>query len=322
MKKGNLFLKITAIIALFIISASNPAFAEGASPAVNGGNGPIFDSLNISNEGFSYITPNTVRVTWDTDKPATSRVMYNTESQKIINMLDVSDVNRGYDFSTPQDDRLVTSHIAIITNLNPDIQYFFRPESRVNNYARIGNEKTVPQHSANESLSCNYISDYLRIGDDNNIDEVKKLQIFLRDFEGFTNLAVSGVFDQVTFDAVSSFQTKYADEVLAPWGIDSSTGYVYYTTQKKINEIYCGNKFSLTASQVNEINKTKILIEKAKSDGLYPSIDFETIGQKGSDDDSDFEGENKESMKASVGDVKEGFIRSVFSKIRGWFSRD
>ncbi|MFC1721025.1 fibronectin type III domain-containing protein [Patescibacteria group bacterium] len=326
LRATSLFIKITAITAMLFILAVNPAFADYDEPnfqATGGGNGPVFDSLSIFNENLTYITANTARLTWETDKPATSRVMYGFESQKVMNVLDVSDVNRGYDFSTPQDDRLVTNHVVIITNLNPDTQYFFRPESRVNNYARVGSEKTTFQYPAGvtggEPLSCNYyLSSYLRMGDDNDVGEVKKLQTFLKDFEGFTNLEVIGVFNQATFDAVSSFQLKYAEDVLVPWGIDSPTGYVYYTTQKKINEIYCGSKLSLTESQLNEINKTKVLIEKSKSNGQYPNIDFETIGHDGSDDEDG----DEESMQASVGEVKTGVIRSIFSTIRGWFSRD
>ncbi len=327
MKKENMFLRVTTlcfkiatITAMLFITASNPAFATSAA----GGNGPIFNSLSVFNEGFSYLAPNTIKLTWETDKPATSRVMYGGQSRKVM-FLDIDDVNYGYDFSTDQDNTLVTKHEMVITNLScSDTQYFFRPESRVNNFARFGNEKTIKQSSAsvtgagNHSESCNYISNYLRINDDNNIDDVKKLQTFLRDYEGFINLKITGVFDQATFDAVSSFQLKYADDVLAPWGIDSPTGYVYYTTQNKINEIYCGNKISLTENQLEEINKTKALLENTKSNGQYPNIDFETIGDEGSGDD-DYIDSDRGSMKASVGEVKGSFIQSIFFKVRGWF---
>ncbi|TSD02467.1 MAG: hypothetical protein Athens071424_63 [Parcubacteria group bacterium Athens0714_24] len=104
---------------------------------------------------------------------------------------------------------------------------------------------------------CNYLLEYLKIGQSNNPVEVRKLQSFLKDYEGFSNLEVTGIFDQATFDAVSSFQRKYGSDVLEPWGLDNSTGYVYITTKKKINEIYCQRAFPLTLEQENEINAYK-----------------------------------------------------------------
>jgi len=84
-----------------------------------------------------------------------------------------------------------------------------------------------------------YMTKYIKLGAANDSNEVKKLQIFLRDYEGFSTLSVTGIYDDVTFDAVEQFQSKYAQDVLIPWGFTAPTGYVYTTTEKKINEIYC-----------------------------------------------------------------------------------
>lgn len=81
--------------------------------------------------------------------------------------------------------------------------------------------------------------EYLRFGDEG--DEVKKLQIFLKDHENFNDLNVSGYFDEQTRRAVIIFQEKYSEYILAPWNIDKGTGFVYKTTIKKINELYCNN---------------------------------------------------------------------------------
>ncbi len=87
--------------------------------------------------------------------------------------------------------------------------------------------------------SCDaYLSAFLRAGRENNEDQVRRLQRFLRDFEGM-KIAETGVFDDETVAAVHAFQQKYAADVLYPWGIRTSTGYVYLTTRKKVNELYC-----------------------------------------------------------------------------------
>ncbi len=111
---------------------------------------------------------------------------------------------------------------------------------------------------------CQYLSTYLKIGDANSITDVTRLQTFLKNTEGL-NVDIIGSFDQKTFDAVSAFQVKYANDVLLPWGIKSPTGYIYYTTQKKINEIYCKTTFALTISQIAEIEAYRTSIINGNS---------------------------------------------------------
>lgn len=84
-----------------------------------------------------------------------------------------------------------------------------------------------------------YLKTYMRLGYNNDAEEVRKLQLFLRVFENF-DIPVTGVYDQVTENAVRTFQNRYDYDVLDPWGIDSDTGYAYITTTLKINYIYCG----------------------------------------------------------------------------------
>ncbi len=93
--------------------------------------------------------------------------------------------------------------------------------------------------------SCPFLTTYMRIGRDNDVAEVKKLQEFLN-AELNISLPVTGFFGQMTHDAVNAFQLKYKDSVLAPWveaGLHASegepTGYVYLTTRYMINKIVC-----------------------------------------------------------------------------------
>ncbi|HEY4494819.1 MAG TPA: hypothetical protein VJC02_01810 [Candidatus Paceibacterota bacterium] len=114
---------------------------------------------------------------------------------------------------------------------------------------------------------CEYLLSYLKMGKNNPVSEVIKLQTFLRDIEKI-DVDITGIFDQRTFGAVEIFQLRYVDDVLRPWGVSTPTGQVYYTTRKKINEIYCKRNFSLTPSQINEIEAYR----KSKKDIQIPFV--------------------------------------------------
>ncbi len=99
---------------------------------------------------------------------------------------------------------------------------------------------------------CLYMTTYLKFGQRNPSAEVTKLQSFLKNTEGL-NVNVTGTFDQMTLNAVNAFQAKYLSEIMLPWGATTPSGYVYITTSKKINEIFCKKNFALTPAQVAEI---------------------------------------------------------------------
>jgi len=67
--------------------------------------------------------------------------------------------------------------------------------------------------------------------------EVRALQTVLQK-EGLYQRDITGRFDEYTASAVVNFQEKYADEILAPWGLVRGTGYVGRTTREKLNDLY------------------------------------------------------------------------------------
>ena len=124
--------------------------------------------------------------------------------------------------------------------------------------AVLGASTTPPAVAAGESCD-QYLTAFIRSGRANDTEQVKRLQYVLREFEGVMSVEVNGVYDAITLAAVHAFQTKYASEILTPWGISESTGYVYLTTRKKVNEIYCQNTklFPLTQEEEQRIERAR-----------------------------------------------------------------
>jgi len=100
--------------------------------------------------------------------------------------------------------------------------------------------------TSTEVCSTPLLTTFLGLGKQNDPVETVELQAFLENELGLTNL-ITGTFGTSTKAAVEQFQLKYADEVLSPWlpfGLASAqtpTGYVYKTTQRMINKIYCAS---------------------------------------------------------------------------------
>lgn len=112
---------------------------------------------------------------------------------------------------------------------------------------------------ATSTISCEpHLTSYLRYGVDNDKEQVYRLQTFFNNFTTY-QVPLNSVFDATTEQAVRDFQEEYASEILEPWNLESPSGYVYYTTKKKINELYCNETrtFPLTASELFEISRFK-----------------------------------------------------------------
>jgi hypothetical protein len=89
----------------------------------------------------------------------------------------------------------------------------------------------------------------LSVDNDNDANQVLKLQLFLRDYEHLT-VSTTGIFDASTKNAVEAFQDLYLSDIMGPWGATSASGNVYITTKNKINEIVCGNPIALSLSDL------------------------------------------------------------------------
>jgi ABC-type transport system substrate-binding protein len=68
--------------------------------------------------------------------------------------------------------------------------------------------------------------------------EVEELQKCLaKDPEVYPEAQITGLFGNLTKEAVIRFQEKYAKDILEPWGFEKGTGLVSKTTRAKLNEI-------------------------------------------------------------------------------------
>jgi len=261
-------------------------------------------SIIITNEKVSYLGFGEALVTWKTNIETTQQVAYGDNSISSLS----SAPKYGYDLVNKESDSMTKDHSATISGLIDGITYYFRPIADRNGstgevvgkevfYEFKGEVKGVTDTPA-EIAPCNYLLEYIKLGAGNNPIEVKKLETFLNIFEG-EKLAVNGIYEQVDFDAVFRFQKKYSEKVLSPWNHNEPTGYVYITTKKKINELYCEREFPLTPEQEAEIAKF--------SARLLSSVS--SAGESFIGDVLKFEEDNKE-LDGEAGD-EEGRVKSA-----------
>src|ERR1035437_5097944 len=105
-------------------------------------------------------------------------------------------------------------------------------------------------------ITCPLITTYMEFGGNNNPIDVAKLQAFLKNSQGL-DVTVNGIFDQRMENAVRAFQSKYMSQIMGPWGATQSSGYVYITTLKKVNEIACNTPLTLSPAEIAIINAFK-----------------------------------------------------------------
>lgn len=120
-------------------------------------------------------------------------------------------------------------------------------------------EAVVEATTTPEVISCDtYLTAFIKAGQKNDLEQVKRLQSVLKNYEA-ADVEENGEYDAKTLDAVKVFQSKYASEILTPWGIQKPTGYVFLTTRKKVNEVYCKNAqtFPLTEEEEQQIAQAR-----------------------------------------------------------------
>lgn len=88
-----------------------------------------------------------------------------------------------------------------------------------------------------------YLKSYIKLGANNDPEEVKKLQEFLNEFMG-ADLPITGLYGPMTYGWVKKFQSLHSLSILVPWTqagmqTDDPTGYVYKTTKRWINILKC-----------------------------------------------------------------------------------
>ncbi len=161
---------------------------------------------------------------------------------------------------------------------------------------------------------CSYITTYMKFGNTNDVAEVKKLQSFLKNTEGI-NVDINGIFDEKTLAAVKTFQAKYVNDTMAPWGVSTPTGQVYFTTKKKINEVYCKANFKLSAQQLSEIEAYKKGLASQST-----NIDSNTsTGTPTKDTMTPDVGSADAPLKANLSDTaKPGMIKGFFKWLFGY----
>lgn len=171
------------------------------------------------------------------------------------------------------------------------------------------------------STTCDtYLTAFIKFGQKNDEEQVKRLQHVLKTYEG-AEIEENGVYDAGTLSAVHAFQTKYWDTILAPWNIKQSTGFVYLTTRKKVNEIYCKNEVMFPLSE-----EENAVIEAAKKPGAVageavkpetkpaekPATKAETKNTEKKAEEQAEEGATKRSGWGAVGD----FFKRLFNRGR------
>ena len=243
-----------------------PPPPTGCSGNCGGGGSVLPITLTITNEKLTVTGTTTVTITWDTNQPSDSRVVYGIDPVQTLG----TSTTYGYSLTTATVPALVTSHSLSISGVPSAIATYYRPVSSDGVRTAVGIElNRTPVVVAGV---CTYLRDYMRLGIPNDPSEVTKLQSFLRNEEGFTDLAITGTFDITTDRAVRVFQDRYKADVLDSWNLPANTGYVYYTTKKKINELHCKSLFPLTGEQQAEIDAFRNLINGFTQNGTPVAV--------------------------------------------------
>ena len=237
------------------------------TPPSSGGGGGIIP-LSTNNYQECEVVGNTATFTWMTNKPSSSQVVCDPNGH---NSSWTSGPDWGYSiFTDVFDNPLGVTNHSVEIELSAGMNYCWilssdggiRPVKEeliclVPEIAEVSEE--IPPVA--ESCSCpQLLETHIKLGAQNNSNDVRGLEWALNEM-GYGPLPINGNYEQHDYEAVKRLQEDNSEKILVPWGINS-TGYVYLTTQKFINEWYCDyrgcpREFPLTDKQNNEINYYK-----------------------------------------------------------------
>ncbi|MSU55225.1 MAG: hypothetical protein EXS46_01630 [Candidatus Taylorbacteria bacterium] len=288
--------------------ASNGGGNSGTiPPASNGGGGGGGGGgtlILVSNSSVCPVGQGSVEVNWYTNYETGGRVLFGTSSVSVLGVAPLFGYQNGTDKNTVG----TTTHKVIINGLISGTTYFFRAASgfsQIGYTESVGNEisivvgsgaqcktaSTLTQVSpGNLNVACPYIEDYMRLDLNNNVEQVYRLQNFLKVVQGL-DVDSNGVFDAKTKVAVIAFQNKYKEDVLMPWGSNSkATGYVYIMTKQKINQIMCGGSLQRPNEQkiVNDHRTEPSVTPTTSNEPQFttpPQEELEIIGLVGDETD-------------------------------------
>ena len=128
--------------------------------------------------------------------------------------------------------------------------------------------------AASLSAACDLLTTPLHFGQANDPAQVSLLQDLLNKLQG-AGLTVNGAFDQATLAAVKDFQTRYASDILAPWGATTPSGYVYITTRQKLNELNCDSNQPLTQAELDIIAAYKAQAVTARNNAPKTTVNHQ-----------------------------------------------
>lgn len=110
-----------------------PPFIPAGGGGISTGGGGVV--LIIFNEKIEKVFRTSAIVSWSTNLPATSRVVYDT-----VPHASGTPPNYGYAFSTIEVPNKITQHIMMITGLIPGQTYYWRPISHTSPQEAVGDE--------------------------------------------------------------------------------------------------------------------------------------------------------------------------------------
>jgi hypothetical protein len=124
----------------------------GGSTSSGGGTFGGSTGLIIFNEGSSPVVSNQTDITWETNKPATSRVIYSSQYES--HTFDLNNPpNYGYVHSTIEESNQKEKHSMNISGLIPGVTYYYRVVSRGSFAVSVEHQFTVPGVMPAETFS-------------------------------------------------------------------------------------------------------------------------------------------------------------------------